>query len=165
MPNLMLMRHGKSDWDSGALDDHSRPLAPRGVVSAERMGEVIRELGIVPELVISSTAKRARATAELARITGGWDSRLVLEDALYGASVTETLAVVGAHASNCDRVMLVGHQPTWSMTVQHLTGARVGMRTATVADIEMSITDWTEAPDAAGTLVTLLQPRHFVRKT
>ncbi len=164
MPYLMLMRHGKSDWDAGAPDDHTRPLSPRGVLAAERMGEVIRELGLVPDLVVSSTATRARSTAELARITGGWDSRLVLDDALYGASVAETLQTAADHASTCDRVMLVGHQPTWSMTVHQLTGARVAMRTATVADIELSITDWSQAPKARGTLISLLQPRHFVAR-
>lgn len=162
MPNLMLMRHGKSDWDSGATDDHSRPLSSRGVASAERMGEVIRELGLVPDLVIASTAKRARATAELARITGGWNSRLILEDRLYGASVSETLSVLAHHGASCDRVILVGHQPTWSMTVHHLTGATVAMRTATIADIELPISSWSQAPESRGTLVTLLQPRHFV---
>ena len=162
MPNLMLMRHGKSDWDAGATDDHSRPLAPRGVVAAERMGEVIRELGLVPDLVVSSTAKRARATAELARISGGWNSRLVLEERLYGASVTETLSVLAHHGSTCERVLLVGHEPTWSMTVQHLTGARVAMRTATIADIALNITEWPQAANASGTLTSLLQPRHFV---
>jgi len=161
MPHLMLMRHGKSDWDSDAPDDHSRPLAPRGVVAAERMGEVIRELGLVPDLVVSSTATRARSTAELARIAGGWDTRLVLDDTLYGASVAETLAVASRHGGDCNRIMLVGHQPTWSMTVQHLTGARVAMRTATVADIELSITDWSQLPGAPGSIVSLLQARQF----
>ncbi len=162
MPNLMLMRHGKSDWDSDAPDDHSRPLAARGVVAAERMGEVIRELRLVPNLVISSTATRARSTAELARITGGWESRLVLDDALYGASVAETLAVATEHGKDLDRIMLVGHQPTWSMTVRQLTGARVSMRTATVVDIELSITDWSQLLHASGSIVSVLQARQFV---
>ena len=161
MVHLMLMRHGKSDWDAGVPDDHARPLAHRGVLSAERMGEVIREMGLIPDLVVSSTATRARSTAELARITGGWDTRLVLEDALYGASVSETLSVAARHGSGHVRVMLVGHQPTWSMTVHHLTGARVAMRTATVADIELPVSDWSQGSNAHGTLVALLQPRHF----
>jgi phosphohistidine phosphatase len=164
MPHLMLMRHGKSDWDAGARDDHTRPLAPRGVVAAERMGEVIRELGLIPDLVVSSTATRARSTAELARITGGWDSRLVLDDALYGASVSETLAVAANHGSDCKRVMLVGHEPTWSMTVSRLTGARVAMRTATVVDIELPIPRWSLIAEASGTLETVLQPRQFVAR-
>lgn len=161
----MLMRHGKSDWDAGASDDHSRPLAPRGVDAAQCMGEVVRDLGLVPDLVVSSTATRARSTAELARITGGWNTRLVLDDALYGASVTETLDAASRHAEDCERIMLVGHQPTWSMTVRRLTGAQVAMRTATIADIEMSIVNWSQLSTATGTLTALLQPRHFANRT
>ncbi len=162
MRNLMLLRHGKSDWDAGAADDHSRPLNSRGIRSAERMGEVIRDLGIVPDLVVSSTATRARSTAELARLAGGWGSRLVLEEALYGASVAETLAVVAVHGDRHARVMLVGHQPTWSMTVTHLTGGSVAMRTAACADIELATSDWASIRGSSGTLLTLLQPRHFL---
>lgn len=161
----MLMRHAKSDWDSGIADDFGRPLARRGVNAAERMGRVVRELGLVPDLVVSSPANRARSTAELARITGGWDSRLVLDDALYGASVADTLAAAMRHGGTFERIMLVGHQPTWSMTVRHLTGTSVDMRTATIADIELSATDWAELSESSGTLVSLLGPSDFADKT
>ncbi len=159
----MLMRHAKSDWDSDAVDDHSRPLNDRGVRSANRMGEVLRDLGLVPGLVISSTATRARSTAELARLSGGWDSRLVLEDRLYGASFTETLDVAAESGGDHERIMLVGHEPTWSQTLHHLTGARAAMRTATCADIEVALPRWEALSTATtGSLVTLLQPRHFL---
>jgi phosphohistidine phosphatase len=163
MLNLMIMRHGKSDWDAGALSDHARPLANRGILSAERMGEVIRDLGIIPGLVISSTAVRARATAELARITGGWASRLILDDDLYGTSPGGALDVVTRYAGDCERVMIVGHEPTWSMLVRQLTGGSCAMRTATVADIEMHTSSWDAVGSASGTLVSLLQPRGFLR--
>ena len=163
MPNLMIMPHGKSDWDAGAPDDHSRPLARRGVAAAERMGEVIRELGIIPDLVISSTAVRARATAELARITGGWASRLILDDDLYGASPRGSLEVVARHGGDCERVMIVGHEPTWSMLIKSVTGGTCAVRTATVADIEMHTTRWDTVASSSGTLVSLLQPRGFMR--
>ena len=163
MRNLMIMRHGKSDWDAGVSSDHERPLSKRGILSAERMGEVIRDLGIVPGLVISSTAVRARATAELARITGGWASRLILEDDLYGTSPRGALDVVARHAGDCERVMIVGHEPTWSMLIKRLTGGTVAVRTATVVDIEVHTVQWDTATTASGTLVSLLQPRGFMR--
>ena len=163
MTNLMIMRHGKSDWDVGAQSDHARPLANRGILSAERMGEVVRDLGIIPGLVISSTAVRARATAELARITGGWASRLILEDDLYGTSPRGALEVVARHAGDCERVMIVGHEPTWSMLVRQLTGGSCAMRTAAVADIEIHTGSWDNVTTASGTLVSLLQPRGFMR--
>jgi len=158
----MVMRHGKSDWEADAPDDHARPLTQRGVASAERMGEVIRDLGLAPDLVVSSTAQRAKATAELARLAGGWSTRLILADELYGASVKDTLDVVSRFGEEHERLMVVGHQPTWSMLVQHLTGARCAMRTASVADIEILSDRWTGVASSSGTLVTLLQPRPFM---
>jgi phosphohistidine phosphatase len=164
--HLMLMRHAKSDWDSDAVDDHSRPLNDRGVRSANRMGEVLRDLGIVPGLVVSSTATRARSTAELARLSGGWDSRLVLEDRLYGASFAESLDIAAEYGENHDRIMLVGHEPTWSQLVRQLTGARAAMKTATCAEIEVSIPRWEALSTASnGILITLLQPKHFMART
>lgn len=162
--NLMLMRHAKSDWESDALDDHSRPLSTRGTKSAERMGEVLRDLGLVPEIVVSSTATRARSTAELARLSGGWSSRLILEPDLYGASYLETLRIAARHGDAHERIMLVGHEPTWSQTVRHLTGARVAMRTGTCVDIEVDLSRWDAAGSAtSGLLTAVLQPRHFLR--
>ena len=159
----MIMRHGKSDWDAGYGSDHERPLANRGILSAERMGEVIRDLDIVPELVISSTAVRARATAELARITGGWASRLILEADLYGTSPKGALEVVARHGGDCARIMIVGHEPTWSMLIKKVTGGSCAIRTATVADVEMHVVSWDTVTSASGTLVSVLQPRGFMR--
>ncbi len=158
----MLMRHGKSDWDAGARSDHDRPLSNRGIRAAERMGLVVRELDLVPDVVVSSTAVRARSTAELARITGGWSSRLVLDDSLYGAGVSDTLNSAAYHGGTSTRIMLVGHQPTWSMTVRRLTGTNADMRTATIADISIDIPEWTSIVGANGTLISVLQPRDYV---
>lgn len=155
----MLMRHAKSDWDEAGTRDHERPLAKRGVKAAERMGVLLRELDIMPDLVVSSTAVRARSTAELARISGAWSARLVLDEALYGAGVAETLERAAVHGAGHHRLMLVGHQPTWSMAVQRLTGVATDMRTATIADIAMAAETWAEVPSSTGTLVSVLHPR------
>ena len=162
MLDLMLLRHAKSDWDSGALDDHSRPLSNRGVRSAETMGTVLRDLGMVPDLVVSSTATRARSTAELARLAGGWDSRLVLDDQLYGASVMDTLVVAERHGGDHQRLMLVGHEPTTSMVIRHFTGAAATVKTATCAAIELHTSQWDQVATCRGSLLALLQPRQFM---
>lgn len=161
----MLMRHGKSDWDAGAQTDHARPLNRRGRRSAETMGLVLRDMGAVPDLVVSSTAMRARSTAELARISGGWASRLVLEDDLYGAGVGDALTVAARHGGGSSSLMLVGHQPTWSMTVRHLTGEHADIRTATVAIMELPIDTWSDLPASPATLVEVLQPRDFMERS
>ena len=70
MKTLLVMRHAKSDWGAPLGDDHERPLADRGVKAARRMGCFLTDSGSVPQLVISSTAVRARTTAELAAEPG-----------------------------------------------------------------------------------------------
>lgn len=114
----------------------------------------------MPELVISSTAVRARTTAELAAEAGNWTTELTLDRQLYGAGPGNVLEVVSG-VRDVDRLMLVGHQPTWSGVVAVLTGARADMKTASVASIELLIDSWSEVLDAAGILEYLLHPKIF----
>ena len=66
MLELLLLRHAKSRWDEPSVADHDRDLAPRGRKAASRMGELLREQDLVPDLVLCSTARRAEHTWQLA---------------------------------------------------------------------------------------------------
>ena len=158
MLTLLVMRHAKSDWNAAYGRDHDRPLNDRGVRSAEAMGRLLRTEGEVPDLVITSTAVRARATAELAAEAGDWSCEIRLEPLFYGAGVDGVISVA-ATSPPVGRVMVVGHQPVWSMLVSALTGERVEMRTGTVAVIRFEIDDWASLPGTAGRLDTVYQPR------
>lgn len=161
MKRLIILRHGKSDWNAGAASDHARPLSRRGTGAAITMGKVLTRLGEKPDLIFTSSAVRARETALLAADAGGWDCETVEVDDLYGASIGEALDVAAAAPDEVDRLMLVGHEPAWSYLVRALTGAEVSMKTATVAGIDMAMHRWVRAPEAAGILAYLLQPRLF----
>ncbi len=73
MKKVFVLRHGKSDWHAEYGPDHDRPLAPRAVAAAERMGRFLSESAQIPAKVLSSTAVRARHTAELAMSAGRWN--------------------------------------------------------------------------------------------
>ncbi|MGH8871610.1 MAG: SixA phosphatase family protein [Acidimicrobiia bacterium] len=163
MRTLMLMRHAKSDWAADYESDHERPLNDRGVRSARVMGKVLASEELIPPVAISSTALRARTTLELAIEAGEWDTELRLDRALYESGPQGVLAV-GASAPDVRRLMLVGHQPTWSMLVARLTGERVDLKTATVAVIELELDSWDALPEAAGSLSRILTPRSFNRR-
>jgi len=152
------MRHAKSDWKADYGSDHDRPLNGRGVKSARLMGRLLAAQGIEPQVVISSTALRAKTTAELAIEAGRWDAELRLDPSLY-ESGPEGVLSVGASAPEVSRLMLVGHQPTWSMLVAELTGDRVEMKTATVAVVEVDLDSWAGLPSGKGTLTGVLDPK------
>lgn len=158
MKTLLLMRHAKSDWTADYSNDHDRPLNQRGVVSARKMGEVLAARDLAPDLVISSTAVRARTTAELAAEAGSWRTSITLDPVLYGTSSREVIDVAAA-APNVERLMLVGHQPTWSATVHDLTGEYVDMKTAAVAVISAPIDEWIQLFRGTSDLVEVLYPR------
>jgi phosphohistidine phosphatase len=161
MKTLLLMRHAKSDWNAGYDADHERPLNDRGIHSARLMGRVLSGSECVPDLVITSTAVRARSTASLANDAGAWRSDITLDPNLYGTG-PERAVQVAAEAPDVGNLMLVGHQPTWSTLVSLITESRVEMKTATVAVIELDIARWTELTAARGEVAAVYQPRDYV---
>jgi phosphohistidine phosphatase len=160
MRTLLVMRHAKSDWNADYERDHERPLNQRGVHSARLMGRVLAGRGLVPGQVITSTAVRARSTAALANEGGGWEADIVLDPNLYGTGPDEAIEAA-SRVADVDRLMLVGHQPTWSNLVSKLTGARVEMKTATVAMVELDIATWGDIPGEHGRLAAVFQPRDY----
>ncbi len=158
MPDLLVLRHAKSDWGSGAEDDHERPLAQRGVKAAKSVGRFIAASGQVPDLVLTSTAVRARTTVEVAAAAGKWKSPVEEVRQLYGAAAHDVVALL-ASRDLPEAVMVVGHEPTWSELVSLLTGGgRVRMPTAALACLEVDGT-WRELAPGRGRLLWLVVPK------
>jgi phosphohistidine phosphatase len=160
MRRLYVLRHAKSDWTVGARD-HARPLNGRGVRSAEAIGRVLGQAGEKPAKIVSSTATRARSTAELVMDAAGWDLPLVLSDDLYLTSVAGTLDVVAAEGGELDSLMIVGHEPTWSNVIEYLTGGIVEVKTATVVALDTH-GGWTTLRERSCSLGFILHPRLFM---
>ena len=158
MLELLVMRHAKSDWDAGT-DDHERPLAERGVKAARKVGRFLARAEMVPELVICSTAMRARATVELAVEAGDWHCPVEHTRAFYGADPAAVLAEIASWPAP-PRLMVVGHEPTWSELVSLLVGGGgVRMATAAVACLELPANEWSEIEPGVGRLVWLVTPK------
>jgi phosphohistidine phosphatase len=109
---LILTRHAKSDWGSGARDDHDRPLNERGRRDAPRIGAWLVSRGYVPESVAVSTARRTRET--WAMLSSAFpaplpETRVVFSDALYHADPEAILGHIHAARTGCH--MIVGHNP------------------------------------------------------
>ncbi len=160
MKRLLLMRHAKSDWEAEYGVDHDRPLNERGMRDAQVMGMVIAVRGLTPDLVLSSTAVRARTTAEIAAEAGRWQAEIRLDRSLYDSGA-DGVVTTAAGMPEVESSMLVGHQPTWSILVRSLTGEPVDLKTATVVVIEFDFDSWTDLPRATGTLVDVLSPKAY----
>jgi phosphohistidine phosphatase len=160
MKHLYLLRHAKSDWGSGFSSDHERPLAPRGEEAARSVGRFLAALGRVPDEVVSSTAVRARTTAELAKEEGRWEAEIETTEEFYGAHPADLLTRVQGSSDSADWLLIVGHEPTWSETVGLLIGrADIRMVTAALARVDFSVESWQNVEFGGGELVWLVTPK------
>ncbi len=118
---LLLLRHAKAAWDTDAPSDFERPLAKRGKKDAPRIGRFLRMEGLVPDLVFSSSARRARKTAsKVARELELSKKEIVLEDRLYEASLGTLLEFLATVPADAETVLLVGHIPDLENLLRHL---------------------------------------------
>ena len=159
MKTLMLLRHGKSDWEDVSLPDFDRPLAARGKRDAPRVGKALRKRGLLPDLIISSPAARAKATIDAVIKTAKLEGELQFDEAIYGASSAELMTVIRRLRDDISCSLLVGHNPGFEDLVERLTGSHDRMPTAALACIEFQIDRWEDVEDGKGRLAWLVTPK------
>jgi phosphohistidine phosphatase len=160
MKTILLLRHGKSDWDADYAHDHDRPLNERGRKAAKTMGRFLAASGPTPDQVITSTAVRARTTLDLAMKAGGLTVPVRATRDLYGAGPSDLLREIHTADDAADVLLLVGHQPGWGETVGRLIGgAAVRFPTAALACIEVGVARWRDVAFGRGELVYLVPPK------
>lgn len=162
MKTLLILRHAKSSWKDEDRPDHDRPLNKRGKRDAPRMGKLLRERHLVPQLIVSSTAKRARKTASKVAKKCDYEGVIELTGDLYLAPCSQYLEVLRNIPDHIDRAMVVGHNPGAAELLIQLTGTGTHFPTAALAQVELDIRSWRElGDDARGRLVDLWRPREL----
>jgi phosphohistidine phosphatase len=171
MLTLLLLRHAKSCWDDPDLDDFDRPLAKRGAKAADLMGDYIESHHLKPELVLCSSAVRARGTlALILPHLRGASPEVVYEDELYLASPTSLLGRLRGIEAGPHSVMLLGHNPGLQALALELvkTGekkaiSQLAMKfpTCGLAVIKFETNSWKAIRPASGKLHLTMAPRRL----
>ena len=162
MKNLLLMRHAKSSWKDKDLPDHERTLNKRGRRDAPMMGELLAERELIPEIIISSSALRARQTAELVAENAGYTGNITYLDRLYMAEVDEYINALNDLPDDVDPVMLIGHNPSMETLLQMLSGQIESLPTAVIAHLRLPIESWAELTlNKQGELVEIWRPKEL----
>ncbi len=163
---LLLVRHAKSSWDDPDLADYARPLNKRGKRDAAAMAQRVAHRPDRPERIVTSPATRARRTAEaMAAALGFEPESLVVDPRIYDATVTSLLEVIRSLDDRHARVMLVGHHPGITETVNALTDAALEkMPTCSVAEMRVEVPSWADVREGGAVLIELLTPKDDVRE-
>ena len=158
---LLILRHAKSSWADEGLDDWQRPLNDRGERDAPRVGELIRQLQLLPDLIVTSDAVRAETTARAVAEAAGYQGKIVLSPELYHATPSTILNVIRDNPdATASTVMIVGHNPGLEDFVARLTGVRVELPTAALVHISLPVDEWRNVQDTRdASLVDIWRPR------
>ena len=166
MRRLHLLRHAKSSWRDAALPDHDRPLAPRGERAAARLAVWLEESEVRPQLVLCSTATRARATLAVVAPALG-DPETSFEHGLYHAAAAGVLERIREIEDTIEEAMLVGHNPGLQDLCLLLAAAsslerdRVAAKlpTGALVSIELDVDEWADAAPGRGRITSVVVPR------
>jgi phosphohistidine phosphatase len=162
MKTLLVLRHAKSSWNDSARDDHERPLSKRGQRDAPRIGALVREYGLIPDIVISSDAVRARQTAEAVAESARYEGEILLDQNLYMAGPADILSRLRTVRKNAATVMIVGHNPGLEELVERLTGKPQDLPTAALVHIVLPIDQWRDLRlSTRGTLMGQWRPKEL----
>ena len=162
MKSILLFRHGKSEWNTYYDSDHNRPLSPRGIKAAKKMGVFLANKNQMPDLVISSTAVRAKTTVELAMKEGKWPSAMILESAIYGGPPTILLSIAQSQLESVESICFVGHEPNFSMFISQACGlSHIQFTTANMAKVDFNVNEWKEIEFGSGTLDWIQRPKEL----
>lgn len=163
MPTLLLMRHAKSDWSDPGCSDHDRPLNPRGKRDAPRMGRWLKQQGLHPVRIVTSSAKRARKTATRVAQSFERDLPTDIRSELYHASPEMWVDVLAELPSDADCVLAVGHNPGLEELLHELVGRYERMPTAAIAVLDVGSRGWEtfSDPEPAVSLRAIGRPKEL----
>lgn len=159
MKTLLVLRHAKAEDAVAGSPDFDRALSERGRIQAHSVGEFIKTRNEKFDLVLSSTASRARKTAETVISAAGLHCDIRFEQEIYEASwqVLRTLLLEIDEAVSS--LMLVGHNPGLEDLILELTGRSEHLSPATIAKIGFEAEQWSRVRGNSGTLDWLVSPR------
>jgi phosphohistidine phosphatase len=157
---LYLLRHAESKEKQIGQDDHDRVLTPRGMREALLMGNYLLKEKTKLDLIICSTADRARATAGLVVDGMKWDEKkITYSDELYEASTRTFFNFLTSLDDTYKHIMCISHNPVITYVAEYLTKAEIGdMAPGALATIKFSLASWKEISEGNGELENHIYP-------
>jgi phosphohistidine phosphatase len=164
MKTIIMVRHAKSSWKDLSLDDFDRPLNKRGKKNAPFMGKKLKERQIMPDLVLSSPAKRARKTAvAITKAIGYPKKKIVFDDNMYHANVWYLFEIIRNMDDKHETIMLFGHNPDFNDLADLLLRKNqvYNIVTTGVYCIKFNVDQWQKVQQGKGESVFYDYPKRY----
>lgn len=157
---LYLMRHAQSVEKQAGQPDLERELTPTGAKETFRIGAYLHREKINPDVIYTSSAVRAHATAKLLSDVIKFDiERIIPDEELAQASVRTFLEFITKLDDAYSEVMCIGHNPVVSYVAEYLTGAEIGtLPTAGLVAMKLRVDSWHAADKGSADVVFTTSP-------
>lgn len=160
---LYIVRHAKAEDRATFMVDHDRQLTSDGIIAAARMGRYLHQKEIRPDVVISSTAPRAKDTAKVIAEQIGYNTADIrLDEALFEGGPKAYLAAVNTLPETVRTAMIVGHNPDVSYLAEYLTHQDIGsMSKGAVVAVTFDGLNWAEVAGRTGHVAFKTSPKQL----
>ena len=142
MKKLYLIRHAKSSWSDMSLDDFDRPLNKRGLQNAPMMAKRLKDKGVMPDIILSSPAKRAKKTANIIADGIGFSKKIKFDDELYEAMPSLLHFKIQNIKDKHECAFLIGHNPELNMIAEDFVDFGENIVTSGIVEIEFKCDSW-----------------------
>jgi len=165
MKTLFLMRHAKSSWKDDSLADHERPLKKRGKKDIKLIAKIMKKNDLNPDLIITSSAVRAKETADLLAEALGFKGKLKVSDDLYMGEPSDYMKILKDIKEKYQSVLIVGHNPGLEAYLQIIDGEIEALPTAGLGHLMLAVDEWEEITlETMGDLVGFWKPKDLREK-
>jgi len=165
MKTLLLMRHAKSSWKDEKLEDHERPLKKRGKKDTKLIAKVIEKNELIPDLILCSSATRAKETVEIIVKSLSYDKEIIFSDELYMGEPQDFIHALKDLDNALQTVMIVAHNPGLEAYLQIIDGEIEAVPTAGLGYLVLVIDDWKDVSlETMGDLIGFWKPKDLQEK-
>jgi phosphohistidine phosphatase len=160
LKTLYLIRHAKSSWKDTSLDDFERPLNKRGKYNAPFMAQLLQQRHVVPDLILSSPALRAKTTAQTFAHILGYKKEIEFHKALYLTSVNTFLSILHALCNEYHTVLVFGHNPELTLLANTIGNCTIeNIPTCGMVELKLKVDSWNALSKNNANLVTFEFPK------
>ncbi len=166
MKRLLIVRHAKSSWSDSTLDDRERPLNKRGKRDSEVMGRELAKRGFIPDLIVSSPAKRALKTAvNIARRVGASPRKIERNEIMYSSGIEGILGMIRKLDDGIRTAIVVGHNPDITALANRLGDFRIdNVPTCGMVCFNFEGRKWQKAIDSGGKMAFYEFPKKTMKQ-
>lgn len=166
MKTIFIARHAKSSWEDFSVSDHDRDLLDIGIQRTLKVAAFLKKSGVIPEIIISSSAQRALKTARLLAENIGYPiENIKIDPSLYGCDEEDIFSLLYALPDEIHSVMVVGHNPAFTDFCNYLLKQKEqidNLPTSGVVAFSVKTKHWSAIPDSKTKLLFKAFPRKMI---